>query len=179
MQATLYLRAVCEITDDNTFAPIRYGRGRPTGASYGTPTRYVPAPGFRATFSGVYGGQPATPTGDPAEELPIVSVTDNRAQLDPQLDHILNGIEKKYDSPNPQIVTYAGIRLVEMDGAIQNLDFQVGHGGCKTTISRNTESLESIQSYEERRLIEKLKEAHKTANVAAKMLGRDRHQGKL
>jgi len=72
-----------------------------------------------------------------------------------ECDHYLDAIEKQYNTPYPQTVTYAGLRAIQLDGAIQQVTYRVGQSGATTTASRNTEQLEITPSYKERRLMER------------------------
>jgi hypothetical protein len=62
----------------------------------------------------------------------------------------------KYDLQNSGTAKYAGLLPIELDGAIQQVSYEIGEDGhCYTSVSRNREDLDYTMSYAEQRAIEK------------------------
>ena len=59
------------------------------------------------------------------------------------------------DEGPTRIYVAMGLLDVDVDGAIQQISYDVSAGGTTTTLSRNTEELLRVPSYKEKRRIEK------------------------
>ena len=79
----------------------------------------------------------------------------NRADVDPECDYYLDAIDAEYRTKVPQNIRYAGIRPIDLDGAIQQIMFSVGASGATTTIVRNSELMLQAVPYKVRRAAER------------------------
>jgi hypothetical protein len=71
-------------------------------------------------------------------------------------DYYLQGMALQYNLSGGQTIQYNGIRAIDLDGAIQQVSWSVGPGGCSTTASLNTEHNWYIPPYPARRRAEYL-----------------------
>jgi hypothetical protein len=79
-----------------------------------------------------------------------------------QCDYYLDAAEQTYQTTYPQTIRYVGLRGdIELDGAIQQIVFAIGPGGCTTTASRNDEQVHKYPSYNERRALGMLPVVHR------------------
>jgi hypothetical protein len=144
--ATLYLRVACSISDPSTRAPVRYTRTRNYGQQFDTPTRYLAHEEIVLTHVPVYG-----------RNYSVQSVTTNAADVNNQCDYYLDAAEQTYQTTYPETIRYVGLRGdIELDGAIQQIVFEIGPSGCTTTASRNDEQVHKYPSYNERRALDTL-----------------------
>lgn len=95
---------------------------------------------------------------DPANEVhqlvaaPIVDDEESKRRADYYLEgHIVEHIARGGES-----ATYAGIRLISLDGAVQQVTWSVGRGGARTTASRDMEHAPFLPPYPARRRKENL-----------------------
>ena len=57
------------------------------------------------------------------------------------MDLYIDAAAAEYDQPDPQTRKYAGLHAIEIDGAIQRVDWQLGGGQASTTtVSRNLDA---------------------------------------
>ncbi len=84
-------------------------------------------------------------------------VITNEKDVLEQCDYYLAAAEKEYQDAAIREITYAGLRYVTLDGAIQQVTWTIGLSGVTTRISRNNEFSTTVPSYRERRFFEKLK----------------------
>lgn len=93
-------------------------------------------------------------------ELPLVGggiLFQNNASLINQATFYLEQAERALQTNDSEIITYAGVKLVEPDGAITQLKISWDTNQAPTTtISYNDENLEETSSYAQRRQQEKL-----------------------
>ncbi len=78
----------------------------------------------------------------------------NFGEVSDKIEFYLDAAERAYRQEFPQTITYAGLKLIQLDGAIRQATFRVGLSGCTTIYSRNTEQLDRTPSYRQRRLTE-------------------------
>ena len=83
------------------------------------------------------------------------TVSLNLNRIDATADDFLDAAELEYQTQYPQSIRYMGLLDVDVDGAIQQISFDVSAGGTTTTLSRNTEELLRVPSYKEMRRIER------------------------
>lgn len=86
---------------------------------------------------------------------------------------------KRYEPEDSATITYPGLRLFSLDGAITQTTWSVADDGRPTTrVSRNREEFVSTASFAERRLFERihraLAERERIARARAADVGRDR-----
>jgi hypothetical protein len=101
-------------------------------------------------------------------------------EIDPlvRAQHYLLGMMQEFDVAGGQIVTYNGIRLIDLDGLTQQVTWSVGAEGCTTTASQNCEHSIWISPYPQRRRQEFLAaaqnvdEAGNVTNAVFPQLGR-------
>jgi len=94
----------------------------------------------------------------------------NPVPVNNKIFDILDAAEAEYRQEYPQTVTYVGLKLIPLDGAIRQATFRVGLSGCTSIYSRNTEQLDRVPSYKERRLVE---------NQAEQQSAHERHMAAL
>jgi hypothetical protein len=146
--AILYLRAVCGVRDAATWSWTRYQRTRgapPGGGQFGTPTRFDKHDEIVYAVTPSYANGGNQPTGS----------NNNQTEVNPECDYYLDAIDLEYQTEYPQNIRYAGIRIIDLDGAIQQIVFSVGSGGATTTIVRNNELLLHTVPYQVRRAAER------------------------
>ncbi|MFA5262237.1 MAG: hypothetical protein WC378_00320 [Opitutaceae bacterium] len=140
--AKLVLRAAITILDPGTFSPVRHYFYRDTEVGNRGEPRYEFYPDLYVWFRYDY-------------ELGIV--LSNLDMLQERANHYLDGLINQYQTPRPQSITYAGLKYIELDGAIQQISFSVGKSGCATTVSRNSEQLRHVQPLTYRKLMGSVK----------------------
>lgn len=144
VEADLYLRTATRVRtrSKNSFYRTQYSRS--LGGSFGTPTRYFvkedlvkrSIPTFGSTFE-------------------LESVSDNDEELKQQATYYLDAIEAAMQVGSPQTISYAGLVPIRLDGAIAQFSLSITQGGTRTTMSRNTEQIDRVVPYAERRMLEK------------------------
>lgn len=87
------------------------------------------------------------PTGSTA----FTSFTSNIAEVQQQSLYYAQSIAREYQLVNSQTKTFIGIYSIDMDGAIQQVSYEIGKGGHSTKASRGTEHNIYTPSYEDRR----------------------------
>ncbi|HTU24142.1 MAG TPA: hypothetical protein VMF30_02015, partial [Pirellulales bacterium] len=144
--AMLYLRVACSVTDLATRAPVRYTRTRSYGQQFDTPTRYLPHEEIVVSHVPNYG-----------PNYSIAGINTNAAFVNDQCDDYLDAAEQIYQTTYPETIRYVGLRGdIALDGAIQQIVFEIGAGGCTTTASRNDEQVHKYPSYNQRRAFDSL-----------------------
>lgn len=156
--ATLFLRTRFFVADVDTRDLIRYQKTRVLDSSKDT-VRYVRRDDltykltyrFDATANGV----------DTSEYPPKFEPTkteDNRFEIDDACDAYLDQILDEYEVRKPETVVYPGLLEWTLDGAIQQVTWQVdSQGFAFTRVSRDCEELHIVRDYGDRRLAERLK----------------------
>jgi hypothetical protein len=98
-------------------------------------------------------------------EAPIYgAISDNETAIETAADVYLTNIEKTYDFEASQDVTYSGLVIQDLDGAIAQLEYRAGRGMAATTrIGRFTEIDITTMHHQQRRALERL------AQMAQKM----------
>ena len=87
-------------------------------------------------------------------------LVDNLREVQRQANHYLDVAEREYQLTDPRSITYAGIKPINPDGAIQQVTFSINDQGFATTqASRNREESRVAMSYHERRFVERLHQA--------------------
>lgn len=83
--------------------------------------------------------------------------SDNQVDADKEANHYLDAKQKELaEISRPQEVGYNGIIPIEVDGAIQQVTWNVGPSGATTRASRNNEQENVITPYKVRRNAERL-----------------------
>lgn len=161
--AYLILRCSCHVRDEKTLAPKRHTRTRSTGVAgkAGTGTRYIMHEEIVRTYiptydAASYASITSTTADDPRK---VSSLKQNVDKVDKECDHYIEAALREYETSTPQQITYPGLRLVELDGAIYHVVYTVGVNGATTIAARNSELLNYTISYKDRRRIEQTKAA--------------------
>ena len=81
----------------------------------------------------------------------FLSNTNNSDEVNKQCDYYLDAIGKTLETIGTSQRTYIGLYAIDMDGAIQQVSFQMGSGGYDTVVSRGTEHNFEVPDYEARR----------------------------
>lgn len=89
--------------------------------------------------------------GSPAEVFQVVT---NNEEVKRQADYYIASEVSSFESKENTSINYPYIRVIELDGAIQQVTWSVGMSGATTQASRNNEFTLSIPSYNERRTAE-------------------------
>ena len=141
--ATLRLRVACTVRRKNTLAWRRYLGHREIGGGFNTPTRIVRHDEIVLNLYPQYNAN-----------YGVIRMMDNLQAVKDESSYYLDGIEAEYNQTTPQSLVYAGLRAIELDGAIQQVVFNVGPMGATTMAARNTEIWHRTIPYKERRRIE-------------------------
>ena len=149
--AKLILRAACSVRDETTRSWQHYEDTRNYGNAFGTRARIIKRDEIHLAFTPIYAAGTGYPTA-------VSVLDDNKATIDPELQHYLNAAEQEYQVTNPQSRTYAGLKAISPDGAIQQVTWSVGGAGATTRASRNNDTDYKSPSYRERRLVEKTRQ---------------------
>lgn len=73
-----------------------------------------------------------------------------------QADYYINGAIQEFQTPSPNEASYAGIKVIQPDGAIQTVTWNISEAGSTTVATRNSEMNRVVVPYKERRMFEKL-----------------------
>jgi hypothetical protein len=87
-------------------------------------------------------------------QFKIQSVFCNDDLINDQCDYYLDAAEQEYATTLPHTLTYPGLQLIDLDGAVQQLTLSVGPQGTTTVAAYNNEQLRRVISYQERQLLE-------------------------
>lgn len=79
----------------------------------------------------------------------VLNSEDNLADVQKEAKHYLDAAAGEYDLEASNDVQYAGLELIEPSGAIEQVSFAVGTGGCYTRASRNAEHDRGVTPYKE------------------------------
>ena len=162
--ARLILRTCFHVRHPETLALRRYTKVRSTGATNGK-TRYLHHDEITLTVWGKYDDasyDTTNETGIPAnDERSFEFVTTNRSEVDKECDHWLDSAMLEYNTDVSHTARYCGLRGdIDLDGAVQHIVYIIGGSdGASTVASRNSENLLYTISYNDRRRIERGREA--------------------
>ena len=87
------------------------------------------------------------PTGSNA----FTSFKTNFAEVESQCQYYAQSVAREYQLVTSSTKSYIGILQIDMDGAIQQVSYEIGKGGSTTRASRGTEHSWYTPAYEERR----------------------------
>ncbi len=163
---SLFLRTACSVRDPDNFAPIVYNRQREQSDEFDTPTRYIGHDEITLTHVPVYDA-----------DFNILNVTSNIDDVDQECDYYLDAAQHDYQTTYPQTLKYIGIRPdIELDGAINQVEFHVSKAGTTMTASRNDEQVHKFLSFKERRLRENAAKVNQIADKARMLVQRQQHR---
>ncbi len=135
--ARLYLRTAVSLRDKKSLAWGRRSKTRKTGMQTGGLPRYIVK------------NETCLNVGSDGK--------DNSREVDGVLDAHLDIAMDEYRVKNPRSMTYAGLKPIELDGAIRQLIIKIGEDGTtRTRASRNREDLDTDVSYGEKRLRQRM-----------------------
>jgi len=140
LPAKIYLRTTVNLRDKDTRGWLRHEFKREMpGPRRNTLPQYVRHDDI--AYNVVVAGKQAT----------------NHAEAEKAADHYLDAVQRKYQTTDPSSFTYAGFQKIDVDGAIQQVTWNLSDDGYATTrASRNREEMLVTPSYQERRFIERL-----------------------
>ncbi len=130
-EAELKLRTAFSVRNTDTLELLRYEHTLETGESNNTKPRYIRHDEIVLNY--------------------IDGVAQNKAEVDAACIKFENAALAEYQTGLPYTRKYAGLRYIQLDGAIQNVTWSVGPSGATTVASRNTEQLEHVAPYRDRR----------------------------
>jgi len=95
-----------------------------------------------------------------ADGITIIGENNNEARLQTAADYYLDAASQQYNQTNyPEEIRYAGLKYIELDGAIHQVQWTGGRDGFFTHASRNDEFSLVVPRYQERRRRERLRDA--------------------
>lgn len=157
--AKLVLRTKCQVRDPDTLAPVRHTHQRSTGSGLGAGTMFLKRDELVVAHVPTYNPftYPMFPSAgtDPRTATTTNTISEVNAACDHYIDAALDG----YEQPEPRQVRAAGIIPVELDGAIEQVTYQVGSSGATTTVARGSEPSSFAASYRERRRADQIRQA--------------------
>lgn len=144
--AALRLRCAFSIRDPDNWEFVRFRRTRPQEPKSGTEPRVLKHDEIHNTVFPRWDAQ-----------FRLLGLVTNDDKIIPEADHYLIAAEREYQTTLPREVVYAGLRPIDLDGAIHEVTWSVGPQGATTTASRNNEFSLAKPSYKERRAMEILR----------------------
>lgn len=142
--ATLRLQASIIVKLKDTRAPVRYVREKDTGSNFGTPTLYLQHEEIIAGIVAKYQANYA-----------INGFSDNRKSADKEADYYIAAALAEFGFEAAQSVAYPGVVVIEPDGAIRQVTWNVGGSGATTSAHRNTERVFKTIPYKEMRRLQR------------------------
>ncbi len=147
-QAELYLRCAVSVRDPVTWSYHRYEKLRDLGGTYGTGPFVVRQEDLALAV---------VPQMD-AKTLKYTAVYDNRQRdLNPLAEVYLDKAQLEFQVKQPYEITYAGIKAISPDGAVQQVTWTVGSSGATTRASYNNEHSTVVPGFQERRIWEQVR----------------------
>lgn len=173
--AELVLRTACTVLQNGTLGIVRYTRSKKTGARNGAGPYQVRREDLILGSYPNYSTSPGTYRSQVAGGIGM-SVSNNLAEVQRQADFYIQAAMDDFDSQIPQARTYAGLKAINPDGAIQQVAWFIGPQGAMTRASRNNEQVDLSISFQERRFQQKLQALLKTEQKNAVQAKRDRRR---
>lgn len=87
----------------------------------------------------------------------VTGLLTNEADVNVEADAYLAAALAEFQTTLPQEVAYAGLVPISLDGAIQQVSWQMGPEGCTTRASRNSEFAAAVPEHKTRRFFEVLR----------------------
>jgi hypothetical protein len=139
--ATLFLVCAHHVKDPETLVEDRYTFELPIGEEFGVGQQVVERSDVVRNVVGQYNASgPGQLTGY-ADNLPLVLQ---------EVQYYLSAALAKFEIVQTGHVEYRGILDISPDGAIQQVQWRGGKGGCFTIASRNTEFSAEVMPFQER-----------------------------
>lgn len=137
--AEIFLRTSCNIRDQETMGWLRYEQQQ--FLFNGVPTKPMYLKHDDVALKVAYRFAP---------DGTVIGADDNLNEVQAACDYYLGAAVKKLTVEDPQSFEYPGFVFLDLDGAIQQLEWNVEEGGKATTkANRNKEDLVNTPSYEE------------------------------
>ena len=153
--ASLCLRTAITILDEYTFSPVRAYFWQDTGSNLDTQPRFECFADLQVTHYFDYKKKQAV---------------DNTSDVQQDANYYIQGLMAEYQATTPQTITYAGLKYIDLNGAINHLHYQVSKRGTTTTASRNNEQIHRVQPLAHRKLMAKIKSALREMKTHRKTL---------
>ncbi len=155
VEAQLVLRAKCHVREDTSLALVRHVHTRSTSSTLGTQPLYLKHDELFVTHVPTYDASKyaLTPDGE-NDPRTITSVANTTTEINETCDHYINATLATFTKPEPHQIRAAGIWPVDLDGAIEQVTYQVGTSGATTTVSRGSEPVNAVLGHRERRRAE-------------------------
>lgn len=147
--ASLRLRIAFQIRDEKTRGYLRTEYVKDFGDN-GTAARYIK---MQQLARSIY-AELKNDTG-----FTVANLVDNKDEFDKEAKTIADAAAAEYQIESPVVYTYESIRQIELDGAIQQVAWEVGSGTPKTVAWRNNDARSVLLSYKERRNRQKMQAA--------------------
>ena len=152
----LYLHIAVHVKDPDTLIPLRYEKEiTMPGPALGTGTQIIRQEDVRLELIADY-----DVNGN------VTGVRDNKSDCDAAADYYLNAAKESWNRPAVGNAQHVGVPDYAIDGAIQQITYSVGPGGCTATVSRGTQHDRAILPYKERRRVEETSAAARNADAA-------------
>lgn len=172
--ADLVLRTACTILQDETLGPIRWVRWKETGIKNGAGPHVIRREDLILGSYPKYSNTPGTYRSQVTSGSGM-DVTTNVDEINEQADYYINAAMEEFRIKTPQARTYAGLKVINPDGAIQQVAWFVGPQGATTRASRNREQVDLSLSFKERRFYQQVRDTVQQKNAAQQK--RDRRRG--
>lgn len=167
--AALVLRTACSIRDTATRVMVKWSLERKTGLRNGTGAKIIKHDEVVLTHFPEYSPTNNRPHGVKNNKAVVEIESDfvrpdgvlvkKPVQFDSveiEANHYLDAAMLKYQVSEPQVLTYHGLRPIDLDGAVQQVGWTISSSGHpSTTASRNNEYDLTEMPYAERRFHEK------------------------
>lgn len=154
--AIMVLRTAVSVRDTLTGADHRFERGRKYGGEIATGPEIVKREDIILTSVPTYNANGV-----------VTNLTTNVGEVQTECDYQLDSAELKYQATFPQERGFVGLVPIDLDGAIQQVTWNVGGGGTTTKASRNNEFSTVVPSYEERQFVNGIAKATVRDIIAA------------
>jgi hypothetical protein len=156
--ADLFATVVFSVKDEETGNPFRFTATRELdGPKNNTKARILKYPEIIRQIIVRYNGSAVT------------EIEDNQDEVQAEVDHYLDAVEKEYELDQSSEVQYAGILPIALDGAVSQVTWEVG-SRATTRASKNAEHAKT-EHYKQRRQREFLAETAKQQKVLEHAFG--------
>jgi len=129
--ATLYLTAVCQPDWVGLNRKVYYAIDRTADGTSGDLVATSFSRAVTLKYTAIYNVDALT--GVPSLER----VDDNRDAVDDELGYYLDAFANRLTSQPASVGSYADLKIVNLDGAIEQIAWEIGPGGTTTRIGRN------------------------------------------
>jgi hypothetical protein len=157
--AKLVLRTKCQVRDPESLAVTRHIRQRSTDSDLGAGTMFIKREELVVAHVPTY--DPTTYANFPSagDDTRAATTISTASDVNDACDLHIDAALEAFEQPQPRQVQTAGIVPVELDGAIEQVTYQIGSSGATTTVAQGGEPSRYAVSYRERRRAEQLRSA--------------------